>query len=321
MTYAKITGLGSFLPERLLTNYDLEKIIDTTNEWIVERSGIKTRHIANPQDTVVSMAEKAARQALQNASITADKLDLIIIATCSSEYLFPSSACLLQKQLKADNAFAFDISAACSGFVYALTVAEKFIQAGSAKHVLVVGSEAMSRVINWEDRTTCVLFGDGAGAVILSASSIPGIIASKLYSDGTQAEILYLPSGIKASAQIEAETMFIKMQGKEVFRLAVERLASAVLEILHQANMTLVDIDWIVPHQANSRIISMIINRLKISESKVIVTVDKHANTSSASIPLALHEAVKCGKIKPGQTLLFEAFGGGLTWGSVLLKF
>lgn len=314
--YAKITGLGSYLPKKILTNDDLAKIVETSHEWIVERSGIHQRHIASENESVVSMAHLAAQEALQSAKLTPQDLDLIIVATCSAEYVFPSAACLLQEKLGATNAAAFDLGAACAGFVYALTTANQFIVSGGAKHVLVVGSEAMSRTLNWQDRTTCVLFGDGAGAVVLSQAEEPGILANKLYADGVQKDILYLQSALGSE-----KPAYLCMQGKEVFRLAVERLANAITEIAAVANIDIAEIDWIVPHQANSRIIKMIASKLKLSLDKIIVTVDQHANTSSASIPLALHEAVKQGKIKSGQTILFEAFGGGLTWGSVLLRF
>lgn len=314
--HAKITGVGSYLPETKMTNHDLTKLVDTSHEWIMERSGIAVRHVASPNESVVTMGTAAALEALRTANVAPADVDLIIVATCTADYLFPSAACLIQQAIGAHKAAAFDIGAACSGFIYALTTANQFIQANTAKQVLVIGSEVMSRVLNWQDRATCVLFGDGAGAVLLSAADEPGIFAHQLYADGAEQAILYLPSGIHTS-----ETAHIHMQGREVFRLAVDRLASAVTDIAEKAGITIADIDWIVPHQANARIINMIATKLKIPLDKIIITVDQHANTSSASIPLAFAAALAQGKIQQGDTILFEAFGGGLTWGSVLVKY
>lgn len=320
MSFSRIAGVGSYLPEKVLTNHDLEKLVDTSDEWIVERSGISERHIAGDDETTVSMAEQAALAALDSSGLEPSQIDLIIIATCTPDKMFPSSACLLQNRLGAVNAASFDISAACSGFVYALSIADQYIKTGAAKQALVVGSETLSRVVNWQDRTTCVLFGDGAGAVVLSASDEPGVLATKLYSDGSYGDILCLPSAVPFPVY-DDRAMKISMQGREVFRLAVERLTSSVLNLTELANLNVGDIDWIVPHQANYRIIRMIIAKLKIPAEQVVVTVGEHANTSSASIPLALDRAVKDGRIQRGQTLLLEAFGGGLTWGGAIIKF
>ena len=315
MKYARIAGLGAYLPEKILTNHDLESMVDTSDEWITERSGIKRRHIAADNENVATMAEVAAREALSDAGIAPEDLDLILVGTCTSEHFFPSTACVVQAALKAVNAAALDISAACTGFVYGLTIADQFIRSGAAKNVLVIGSEVLSRVLDWTDRGTCVLFGDGAGAAVVSASDEPGIIASKIGSDGTQQEVLKLPTGITG------EPSLVSMQGRDVFKLAVKRLSDSVKALLKETKMTKADIDWFVPHQANIRIINMIAKQIKLNPDKVIITLDEHANTSTASIPLAFHHAVRRQKIKRGDTVLLEAFGGGITWGGVLLKY
>jgi len=315
MKYARIAGLGAYLPEKILTNHDLESMVDTSDEWITERSGIKRRHIAADNENVATMAEIAAREALSDAGIAPEDLDLILVGTCTSEHFFPSTACVVQAALKAVNAAALDISAACTGFVYGLTIADQFIRSGAAKNVLVIGSEVLSRVLDWTDRGTCVLFGDGAGAAVVSASDEPGIIASKIGSDGTQQEVLKLPTGITG------EPSLVSMQGRDVFKLAVKRLSDSVKALLEETKMTKADIDWFVPHQANIRIINMIAKQIKLNPDKVIITLDEHANTSTASIPLAFHHAVRRQKIKRGDTVLLEAFGGGITWGGVLLKY
>jgi 3-oxoacyl-[acyl-carrier-protein] synthase III len=317
--FAHILGCGSYLPEKILDNHDLEKLVDTSDEWIVERSGIKKRHIAADDESCVSMGEMASRKALEAANLKPEDIDLIIVATCTSDKQFPSAACLLQARLGAHQAFGFDISAACTGFIYGLSTAQQFIETGSVKRALVVGSEVLSRATDWTDRATCVLFGDGAGAMVLEARDTPGILASRLHADGRHQDALYLnsPYGVSDST----EKPCIKMQGRDVFRLAVEQLTSAVHEIVEQAGLSLSDIDWVVPHQANFRIIKMISTKLKLPMDRIIVSVDEHANTSSASIPLAFDQAVRSGKIKRGQTCLFEAFGGGLTWGSLIVKY
>lgn len=313
MLYAKISGTGAYLPEKILTNHDLEKMVDTSHEWIVDRSGIHQRHIAGDRETAASMAHIAATQALDNANLNASQLDLIIVATCSGENVFPSTACQLQNSLGAKQAAAFDVSAACSGFIFALTTANQYIKAGMYENVLVVGSEIMSRVVDWQDRTTCVLFGDGAGAVVLTPSTAPGILGCDLNTDGSLGDILFLK-------HLQAEAK-LNMLGREVFKQAVGRLSDSSRELLDKCHVDVSDVDWVVPHQANLRIIRMVMSKLKLKPENVIVTVGEQANTSAASIPLALHTGVADGRIQAGQTLLFEAFGGGLTWGGVLIKY
>jgi 3-oxoacyl-[acyl-carrier-protein] synthase III len=309
--YAKITGSGGYLPEKIVTNHDLEKTVETSHQWIVDRTGIHQRHIAADHETSATMAEQAAREALRNANLSPDALDLIIVATCTPEYTFPSTACQVQHLLGANRAAAFDVSAACAGFIYAMTTANQFIQNGAAKHVLVVGAETLSKITDWTDRTTCVLFGDGAGAVVLSASDKPGILATDLGADGSQGSILY-----RKNLAPDAK---IFMSGRELFKRAVESLVQSSKTLLKQANLTAAAIDWVVPHQANLRIIRMVIGRMAVDSANTIITVDKHANTSAASIPLALHEGIVSQKIKRGQTLLLEGIGGGLAWGGCLL--
>lgn len=310
MKYAKIMATGSYLPNKILTNHDLSQMVETNDEWIVQRTGIKQRHVVGENDTVVTMAANAARKALETANLQAQDLNMIIVATCSAQYVFPSVACMLQAELGAPNCPAFDIQAACSGFIYALSVAMQFITSGHCKRVLVVGSEAMSSVVDWNDRSSCILFGDGAGAVILEASDEPGIISVHLNADGNFKDPLFLPNNGK-----------IIMQGNAVFRLAVKWLSDVAKETLDANKMQASDIDWVVPHQANIRIIQSTVKTLGIPNEKVVVTVDRHANTSAASIPLALDVAIRDGRIKRGQNLLFEAFGGGLTWGSALVRY
>ncbi|HSX19676.1 MAG TPA: beta-ketoacyl-ACP synthase III [Gammaproteobacteria bacterium] len=310
MKFAKIAATGSYLPSKILTNHDVAKMVDTSDEWIVQRTGIKQRHIATEQDTVVSMATAAAKAALQTAGLQSKDLDMIIVATCSAEYAFPSVACLLQAELGMPSCPAFDMQAACSGFIYALSVATQFIATQQCKRVLLVGSEAMSRVVDWKDRSSCILFGDGAGAMILEAADAPGILATHLQADGTCKDPLYLPTGGK-----------VQMQGNTVFRLAVKWLSEVAKDALDANKMQPSDIDWVIPHQANIRIIQSTVKALGIPLEKVVVTVDEHANTSAASIPLALDLAIRDGRVQRGQTLLLEAFGGGLTWGSALVRY
>lgn len=322
MNYSRITGTGSFLPEKVLTNHDLEKIVDTTDEWITDRTGIKKRHIAEDDQTTCDLAEQAAIAAMQAANVSKDDIDLIIVATTTPNRIFPSTACLLQDRLDIHGCAAFDIQAVCTGFVYALGVADKFIKTDSAKCALVVGAEILTRVLDWTDRSTCVLFGDGAGAVILQASEEPGILSTHLHADGAYKELLTVPAGVSenyaAFARGEAK---VTMQGNEVFKMAVNTLGRIVDETLEKNNLKKSDIDWLVPHQANIRIILATAKKLKMNMDHVVVTVDEHGNTSAASIPLALDTAVRDGRIKRGETVLLEAFGGGFTWGSALLKF
>jgi 3-oxoacyl-[acyl-carrier-protein] synthase-3 len=306
--FSKIIGTGGYLPKKIVTNKDLESTIDTTDEWIVERTGIKQRHIAEENETTSSMAVQASIDALSSANIQPEDIDLIIVATTTPDQIFPSTACIVQNKLKI-KAPAFDIQAACTGFVYALSIADNYIKAGLNKNILVIGAEKYSNLLDWNDRSTCVLFGDGAGAVILSAQPEPGIISSHIHADGKYNDLL------------SVENNHIKMKGNEVFKVAVNTLSKLVDETLSINNMTKSDIDWLVPHQANLRIIKAAAKKLSMSLDQVVVTVDKHANTSAASIPLALNEAVKDGRIKSDQVILLEAFGSGFTWGSVLLRY
>ena len=317
MTYARIVGTGSYLPERVVTNSELAENLDTSDAWIQQRTGITQRHIASGAEDAATMGAMAAMRALDAAGIVRDDIGMIIVATCTPPQIFPATACLIQAQLGISKHIpAFDVQAACSGFVYILSIATKFIESGAVKNVLLVGSEVMSRVIDWQDRSTCVLFGDGAGAVVLSASATPGVLSTSLYADGNNKDILYLNN-----SKMFAEQSNLMMEGRAVFRLAVKRLSSIASEELKLNNMSIEELDWVVPHQANMRIIQATVKHLGLSEDKVIVTVDKHANTSGASIPIALDYGVRAGKIKLGNNILFEAFGGGLTWASALVRF
>lgn len=322
MTYSRITGTGSFLPEKVLTNRDLEKMVDTSDQWIRERTGIVRRHIAAAGETTCDLAEAAARNALDAAGVAASEIDLVIVATTTADKIFPSTACLLQKRLGIHGPAAFDVQAVCSGFIYALDVADKFIRTGSTKKALVVGAETLSRITNWKDRGTCVLFGDGAGAVVLEASDEPGILSSHLHADGAYDEMLHVPMGVSQNYEaVRAGHAYMEMRGNEVFRFAVRTLGKIVDETLAANGMAKGDIDWLVPHQANIRIIAATAKKLNMPMERVVVTVDEHGNTSAASVPLALDVAVRDGRIKRGDILLLEAFGGGFTWGSVLLKY
>jgi len=322
MTYARITGTGGYLPENVMTNHDLEKIVDTTDQWIRERTGIEQRHIAAEGQTMVDLAEIAARRAIEAADIDTQEIDLIILATSTPDKIFPSSACILQARLDIHGCPAFDIQAVCTGFIYALTVAEKFIATGSSKKALVIGAEVFSHILNWEDRTTCVLFGDGAGAVILEESEDTGILSTHIHADGKYENLLWVPYGIADGYEkVKAGEAYVEMKGNEVFKVAVNTLGRIVDETLAANHMMKSDIDWLVPHQANIRIITATAKKLKMSMDQVVVTVNKHGNTSAASVPLALDVAVRDGRIKPNELLLLEAFGGGFTWGSVLTRF
>jgi len=322
MKYARIIGTGGFLPEKILTNADLEKMVDTSDEWIIERTGIKKRHIAAEHETTCDLAEAAARRALDAAGLDATALDLIIVATTTPDRVFPSTACLLQDRLGVHGCPAFDVQAVCTGFVYALTIAEKFIRTGSARRALVIGAETLSRITDWTDRGTCVLFGDGAGAVILEASDTPGILSTHLHADGQYKDLLTVTAGISQGyEQVRAGTAYMRMQGNEVFKVAVNTLGDIVDETLAANQLEKGDIDWLVPHQANIRIITATAKKLKMPMERVVVTVAEHGNTSAASVPLALDVAVRDGRIKRGDTLLLEAFGGGFTWGSALIRY
>lgn len=322
MTYARITGTGGYLPENIMTNHDIEKFVDTTDQWIRERTGIEQRHIVVDGQTTVDLAEVASRRAIEAAGIDASEIDLIILATSTPDKIFPSSACILQARLGIHGCPAFDIQAVCSGFIYALSVADKFIKTGSSKKALVVGAEVFSKILNWEDRTTCVLFGDGAGAVILEASEETGILSTHIHADGQYEDLLRVPYGIADGYdKVKAGLAFVEMKGNEVFKVAVNTLGRIVDETLTANSMLKSDIDWLVPHQANIRIIWATAKKLKMSMDQVVVTVNKHGNTSAASVPLALDVAVRDGRIKKNELLLLEAFGGGFTWGSVLVRY
>jgi 3-oxoacyl-[acyl-carrier-protein] synthase-3 len=322
MTYARIAGTGSYLPEKVVTNQDLEKVMDTSDEWIRERTGICRRHIAAEGEKCSDMALAAARLAAEAAGIEATDIDLIIVATVTPDKVFPSTACIVQRRLGIHGCPAFDIQAACSGFVYALDLANRMVKTGGVQNALVIGSEVLSRITNWDDRTTAVLFGDGAGAVILQPSDEPGLISTHIHSDGQYEDLLQVRCGISSGYDsIQAEAAYIEMNGNAVFRRAVATLDSIGRETLAGNGIDKHDIDWLVPHQANLRIISAAAKKLDLPMDRVVVTVDEQANTSSASIPLALDTAVRDGRIERGQLLLFEAFGAGFTWGSALLRF
>ena len=318
--FARIAGTGSFLPGSPVSNDDLvRRGVDSSDEWIVARTGIKTRYFAEPECSSSDLAFEASRRAIEAAGISAADIDLIIVATSTPDCVFPSTACLLQYKLGNIGAMAFDIQAVCSGFVYALTVAEKFISSGSHKRALVVGTEVFSRLLDWQDRATCVLFGDGAGAVILEAAETPGILATAARADGSKNGLLSVPGQI-CNGRITGDP-FLRMDGQAVFKFAVRVLSELTVECCGMAGITSTQIDWLVPHQANIRIIESVAKKLGVPMNKVIVTVDQHANTSAASIPLAMDTAIRDGRIQRGETLLLEGVGGGFTWGAVLLQF
>lgn len=314
-----IQGTGSYLPEKVLSNSDLEKMVDTSDEWIVQRSGIQSRHIAADGETTADMAIVAARKALEASGFAAQSIDGVIVATTTPDQTFPAVAVKVQAALGIPAGLAFDVQAVCTGFVYAMTVADNFIKTGGAKRILVVGAEKMSSIVNWEDRTTCVLFADGAGAIVLEAQDTDdqGILSTHLYADGTLRDFLYTDGGASSTGT----SGHIIMQGREVFKYAVNHMAGIVGEVLERNSITADQVDWLVPHQANLRIIESTAKKLDMSMDKVVVTLDHHGNTSAASIPLALDEAVRDGRIKRGNLLLFEALGGGLTWGAALARY
>jgi len=316
--HSRISGTGSYLPEKVLTNHDLEKMVDTSDQWITERTGIKKRHIVVDGQTTSDLAERAARAAMDAAGVGTGDIDLLIVATTTPDRVFPSTACLLQDRLGIHGSTAFDIQAVCTGFVYALGVADKFIRSGTHRHALVIGAETLSRIVDWTDRGTCVLFGDGAGAVVLSASDEPGILSTHLHADGRYKELLSTSGGVSEGLNGE---VYITMQGNEVFKVAVNTLGRIVDETLTANRLEKSDIDWLVPHQANIRIINATARKLKMSMDHVVTTVQEHGNTSAASVPLALDVAVRDGRIQRGETVLLEAFGGGFTWGSALLRY
>ncbi len=325
MTCSRIVGTGSYLPERVLTNFDLEKTLDTSDEWIVTRTGIRERRIAGEGEYTSDLGTRAARRALDMAGLSATDIDLILVATVTGDFSWPATACLVQSQLGADRAFAFDLSAACSGFVYGLATADSFLRAGSARRVLVIGAEIFSRIVDWEDRTTCVLFGDGAGAVILERQEGDrGVLSTHLHTDGSNWELLYqLGFGSRNPASGKGgkkKLPFIQMQGNEVFKVAVRSLYEVALEALEANHMTVEDVDYFLPHQANRRILEATAKRLDLPLDKVVMNVDRVGNTSGASIPVALDELNRSGRLKEGDILLLDAFGGGFTWGSALIR-
>jgi len=317
--YSKIISTGSYLPEKILTNKDLEKTVDTSHEWIVERSGINQRHIAAQDELASDLATRAAQRAIETAGLSPDEIDLLIVATTTPDMVFPSTACIVQSKLGISGSPAFDVQAVCCGFVYALNIADLFIKSGQASNALVIGAEVYSRILDWNDRTTCVLFGDGAGAVVLSSSEEPGILKTKLHADGSFRDKLCVPGWVNAG-EISGSPM-VTMDGGAVFKFAVKVFEQTARELLDEANLSIDDVDWFIPHQANIRIMESTAKKLKLPREKLIATVDHHGNTSAASIPLALDEAVQDGKVARGDLLLLEGVGGGFTWGGALVKY
>lgn len=315
-----LLGTGSALPVRSVSNAELARTVDTSDEWIVERTGIRTRYIAGEGETTASLATDAAKAALEAARLSAQDIDLIVLATATPDQTFPATATIVQAALGIDDCVAFDVAAVCSGFLYAITVADSMIRSGAARNAIVIGSETFSRILDWEDRTTCVLFGDGAGAVVLgaeeSAEGKRGILASKLHADGRHNQLLYVDGGPSTTQTVGK----LRMKGQEVFRHAVTNLASVLTEVMEAAGLATSEIDWLVPHQANARILDATARKLKLSPERVVMTVDRHANTSAASVPLALDLAMRDGRIQPGQLLVLEAMGGGFTWGACVLR-
>ena len=324
MGRATITGLGKYVPPKVLTNKDLEKIVDTNDEWITSRTGIKERHIVEDDVSTSDIAYQAALEALENSGLAAEDIDLIIVATVTPDMSFPATACLIQERIGASKAAAFDLEAGCSGFVYSLSVASQFIETGVYQNALVIGAETLSKITDWEDRGTCVLFGDGAGAAVLQTTEKGGMLAFDLGADGSGSKSLYLPAGgsLKPSSKqsIEEKEHFIKMEGNQVFKFAVKIMGQASVDVLEKAGLTPEDIDLLVPHQANTRIINAAANRLKLEDDKVFINLPKYGNTSSASIPIALYEARENGLVKNGNTIVLVAFGAGLTWASTVIE-
>ena len=316
--FSRITGTGSYLPEKVVTNRDLEQIVETSDEWIYTRTGIRQRHIAADHENTSDLALVASRRALDAAGLTPQDIDLVIVATTTADMVFPSTACLLQAKLGIGNGPAFDMQAVCSGFVYALATADQLMKSGQYRHALVVGAEVYSRILDWKDRSTCVLFGDGAGAVVLARSEKPGILASRLHADGRYAHILSVP-GTVSRGEVSGRPL-LQMEGNTVFKLAVKVLGEVAHETLAAAGLAKAELDWLIPHQANIRIIQATARKLGLSMERVIATVDRHANTSAASVPLALDEAVRDGRIRSGQHVMLEGVGGGFTWGAVLMR-
>lgn len=321
--YSRIVGTGHFAPEKVVTNTDLEKIVDTTDEWIRTRSGIERRHIAYDDQTTADLAEKACRAAMEAAGVVPDDIDFVVVGTTTPDLVFPNVGCILQERLDIHGCPAFSVEAACSGFIYALSIADKFVASGQAKTALVVGAETLSRIVDWTDRSTCVLFGDGAGAVVIKASDEPGIISTHLRADGRYKDLLTARTGVSVQPEGNAlrDGFNVRMAGNEIFKVAVKSLESIVDETLAANNLDKSEIDWLIPHQANIRIIQATAKRLRMPMEKVVLTVQEYGNTSAASVPMALDVAVRDGRVQPGQLLLLEAFGGGLTWGSALIRF
>ncbi len=317
--YSRIAGTGSYLPAKVLTNHDLAKMVDTSDEWIVARTGIRERHVAADNEVASDLSLAAAQRAIANSDLAPADIDLIIVATTTPDMVFPSTACILQSKLGIAGCPAFDVQAVCSGFVYAITIANMFIVSGQAKNALIVGAEVYSRILDWTDRTTCVLFGDGAGAVVLSASPEPGVLATKLHADGAYADKLSVPGWVCGGKTIGSP--LVQMDGGSVFKFAVRVFDEVAREVLEAANMSVSDVDWFIPHQANIRIMEATARKLKLPLERLISTVERHGNTSAASIPLALDESVSAGRIKRGDNLLLEGVGGGFTWGGVLVRY
>jgi 3-oxoacyl-(acyl-carrier-protein) synthase III len=321
--YSRIAGTGSYLPEKVVTNDDLAKVVDTSDEWIRTRTGIRERRVAAEGQATSDMAYEAALKAIEAAGMEASEIDLIVVGTTTPDVIFPSTACLVQQKLGIAGCAAFDVNAACSGFVFALSVADKFIRTGTVRNALVIGAETLTRIVDWNDRTTCVLFGDGAGAVVLKADTETGILSTHLHADGSKRELLHCPAGVSSGFDKDAHNAGVRilMAGNEVFKHAVKALDSVVDETLDANGLGRGDLDWLIPHQANLRIIEATAKRLEMPMDRVVVTVDRHGNTSAGSVPLALDEAVRSGRVQRGQLLLLEAFGGGFTWGSALLRY
>ena len=322
MNHARIAGTGGYLPEKVVTNADLEQLIDTTAEWIVERTGVEERHVAVPGETTCDLAEQAARRALDAAGIAPGQIDLIVLGTTTPDHVFPSVATQLQHRLGCYGGPAFDVQAVCTGFVYALDIANRFIRTGASRRALVVGADTFTRIINWQDRGTCILFGDGAGAVVLEAAAEPGIIDSRLGADGRYKELLWVPAGVSGGYERTRENAaFVEMRGSEVFKVAVTTLKDIAEQILLANGRTVADVDWLIPHQANRRILAATAKRLGLPEERVVDCVRTHGNTSAASVPLALDVAVRDGRIRRGDLLVLEGFGGGFTWGATLVQY
>ncbi len=322
MTFSRIIGTGSYLPARTLSNTDLEQLVDTSDGWIRERTGIRRRHVVDDSESTVDLAERAARSALDAARLDPKDLDLIVVGTTTPDRIYPATACRLQARLGAKGCPAFDVQAVCTGFIYALGVADRFVRTDSARHVLVVGADTHSRLLDWSDRTTCILFGDGAGAAVLEAGETPGIFSTHLHADGAYEDLLYVNGGTpRGNGVIAKGNAYTRMRGNEVFRMAVRTLHRIVDETLAANGLDKSDIDWLIPHQANVRIIEATARKLGLPMDRVVITIDEHGNTSAASVPLALDAAVRDGRIKRGDRLLLEAFGGGFTWGSALIRY